>query len=204
MSRSTGRRCYAKSDNTLPSLVMLAGPNGAGKTTFYEAYLADKNLPFINADQLAARFNLEPYPAARMAGEMRSALIDERISFVTETVFSDPVGSKLGLLKRAVDSGYEVTLIFIGLSCVELSRLRVHSRVSAGGHFVPAEKLPGRYERSLLNLKAAISCVPRVLIYDNSSISDCFRLIADCRAGQVAPVLDRTQWPDWVRRAVNT
>jgi len=32
---------------------ILAGGNGAGKSRFYETYLRDKNLSFINADLLA-------------------------------------------------------------------------------------------------------------------------------------------------------
>jgi predicted ABC-type ATPase len=34
-------------------LILLAGSNGAGKTTYYERFLADTGLPFVNADEIA-------------------------------------------------------------------------------------------------------------------------------------------------------
>jgi predicted ABC-type ATPase len=34
---------------------MLAGPNGAGKSTFYDVFLADSPLPFLNADLFAEK-----------------------------------------------------------------------------------------------------------------------------------------------------
>ena len=114
-----------------PTLIMLAGPNGAGKTTFYRAYLQDRGLPFINADQLALRLTLGAYEAAELAGEMRYRLLEERVSFITETVFSDPAGAKLAFLKKAVEQGYVVTLIFIGLSSAALSKARVQIPVVA-------------------------------------------------------------------------
>ncbi|HEX9782532.1 MAG TPA: hypothetical protein VGA56_07335 [Opitutaceae bacterium] len=37
-----------------PRLIFLAGPNGVGKSTFYELYLKDTGLEFINADRITA------------------------------------------------------------------------------------------------------------------------------------------------------
>ena len=37
-----------------PRLIFLAGPNGAGKSTFYETFLRDSGLPFVNADRITA------------------------------------------------------------------------------------------------------------------------------------------------------
>ncbi|HMO05709.1 MAG TPA: hypothetical protein PKC67_14845 [Kiritimatiellia bacterium] len=88
-----------------PTLIMLAGPNGAGKTTFYRAFLQDRGLPFINADQLALRLSLGAYEAAEIAETIRYRLLEERVSFITESVFSDPAGAKRALLKQAVDQG---------------------------------------------------------------------------------------------------
>jgi dephospho-CoA kinase len=41
-----------------PIVVALAGSNGAGKSTFYEAFLADSGLRFLNADVLSASLNV--------------------------------------------------------------------------------------------------------------------------------------------------
>src|SRR5437016_5317009 len=132
-----------------PLVVALAGPNGAGKTTFFHAHLAPCGLRFINADILAGEVDLDPYTAARMAALLRQALVDQRESFVFETVFSDPVGDKLSFLKDATQQGYTVVLCFIGISGPDVSEARVAMRVSQGGHDVPTDKLITRFPRTL-------------------------------------------------------
>lgn len=146
-----------------PLLVMLAGPNGAGKSTFYEAHLQMLWLPFLNAYVLAQTTGTNAYEAARSIAEIRDELIQRKTSFITETVFSDPVGGKVTVLARAAETGFDVTLIYIGIASSELSHDRVRARVAAGGHDVPPEKLDVRYQRSLDKLERGIARLPRVL-----------------------------------------
>ena len=47
-----------------PQLVLLAGPNGAGKSTFYDVFLSESSLPFLNADLFAAETDLDSLEAA--------------------------------------------------------------------------------------------------------------------------------------------
>jgi predicted ABC-type ATPase len=169
-----------------PQLVLLAGPNGAGKSTFYELYLKDAELPFLNADLVAAKTGIDSLAAARLLDAMRDRMIDEGKGFVTETVFSDRGGEKLAMLGKAVTLGYDVTLIYIGLASPTLSEYRVIQRTRHGGHDVPRDKLGPRFERSLANLKAAIDVVPMIKIYDNSSVDEPYRLVAIVEHGKVA------------------
>lgn len=178
---------------------MLAGPNGAGKSTFFRTFLADKGLPFVNADQIAAELGLGAYEAASIAEAIRVRLINERDSFVTETVLSDPVGAKVAFLKDAQASGYDVTLIFIGLANPDLSAGRVKARVQAGGHDVPHDKIMARYERTLRNLERAIEGLQQVIIYDNSSANEPYRFLAEFRHGQPHQLTD-DPIPGWARR----
>lgn len=161
-----------------PQLIVLAGPNGAGKSTFYDLYLCGATLPFLNADLVAAKTGIDSFAAARLLDAMRDRMIDEGTGFITETVFSDPGGAKLAMLAKATAAGYDVTLIYIGITGADLSELRVAQRVKHGGHDVPAEKLASRFERSLTNLKTALDVVPTIKIYDNSSPSNPYRLLA--------------------------
>ncbi len=50
-----------------PIVIAIAGSNGAGKSTFYETFLADSGLRFVNADAIAAALNLSAYEAAEVA-----------------------------------------------------------------------------------------------------------------------------------------
>jgi predicted ABC-type ATPase len=161
-----------------PVVVALAGSNGAGKTTFYHAHLRASGLRLINADILARELNVDAYGAAKMAGALRRRLVEQRESFVFETVFSDPVGDKLAFLEQAIAAGYQVVLCFIGVAGPETSGQRVAMRVSQGGHDVPAEKLVTRFPRTLANLKAAIQALPHVLIFDNEDLKHPFRRVA--------------------------
>lgn len=161
-----------------PVIVALAGSNGAGKTTFYHAHLQPSALRLLNADILARELGVDAYDAAKMAGVLRQRLVEQRESFVFETVFSDPVGDKLGFLQDAMSAGYHVVLCFIGIAGPETSDQRVSMRVSQGGHDVPLEKFVARFPRTLANLKAAISILPQVIIFDNEDLNHPFKRVA--------------------------
>jgi len=182
-----------------PVLVFLAGSNGAGKSTFFRDYLKPLGLPFINADEIAQELREAASPgetegldrlAFEKAEELRSSILEARLSFCTETVFSDPQGGKLDFLQKARASGYTVFLVFIGISSPELSIARVMQRVEQGGHDVPDDRLIGRYPRTLANLRDAIPLVNEAFLFDNSSDQNPFRLVAIYSEGQVVRRVD--------------
>jgi predicted ABC-type ATPase len=161
-----------------PLLITIAGSNGAGKSTFYYSHLAGAGLPFINADVIARELQIAAYPAAKAASEMRQRYVAKKLSFVFETVFSDPAGDKLGFLKNAEEAGYTVVLVFVGIESSSVSEQRVGMRTLQGGHDVPLDKIHTRFPRTLANLAAAIGCVQNVFIYDNSDLIDPYRQLA--------------------------
>lgn len=178
-----------------PIVVAIAGPNGAGKTTFYHAHLEPAGLRFVNADVVSRGLTIDPYEAARLAAELREALVASRESFVFETVLSDPVGDKLAFLEKTAAAGYTVVLCFIGISGPDTSGARVAMRVSQGGHDVPAAKLVSRFPRTMANLRLAVARLPHVLIFDNDDLRHPFRLVAVCEHGTVTRTQDPL--PDW-------
>ena len=179
-----------------PVIVALAGSNGAGKTTFYHAHLQATALRLVNADILARELRVEAYSAAKMAGALRQRLMEQRQSFVFETVFSDPVGDKLAFLKDALGAGYQVVLCFIGIGSPQISDQRVAMRVSQGGHDVPLEKLVARFPRTLANLKAAIAALPYVVIFDNEDLKHPFQRVALFENGKAVFLAKRL--PRWL------
>jgi predicted ABC-type ATPase len=178
-----------------PLLVVLAGPNGAGKSTFFHAHLAAAGLRFVNADILARELELDTRQAAAAADAVRAELIRSRESFITETVFSDPVGAKLGVFTDAQAQGYMVVLIFIGIGSPERSDERVAMRVSQGGHDVPADRLVSRFPRVLANLRAALPKLSAVLVYDNDELRRPYRSIAVVEQGRIVAQADEV--PAW-------
>lgn len=180
---------------------MLAGPNGAGKTTYYRTFLRTSGLPFINADELVARLHLPVEDAATFADRVREEMLTAGESFITETVFSDPVGAKLDFLRRAIAAGYQVELHFIGISGADLSEVRVAIRVVQGGHDVPTDRLARRYDQSLKNLATALSFVPHVRVFDNSSLLNPYRLVLHIENGK--DVQRPKPTPNWLMRMLN-
>ncbi len=94
-----------------PDLVLLAGPNGAGKSTFYEVHLRTTGLPFLNADIVARDLGVTDYEAYAALDEIRELYIARKLSFISATVFSDPVRAKVAMLRRAMEAGFNVRLI---------------------------------------------------------------------------------------------
>jgi len=184
-----------------PRLIFLAGPNGAGKSTFYETFLKATGLPFINADQITVALGISNEEAASAADAARAEMVAGRQSFITETVFSDPVGAKLGFLRDAVNAGYDGHLIYVGIASPLLSEGRVMQRVAHGGHDVPPERLERGYRQSLQNLRSALEFVPDVSVYDNTSDVNPFQLVLSVRNKKRVFVAEPI--PRWARSLID-
>jgi predicted ABC-type ATPase len=178
-------------------LDLIVGPNGAGKTTLYERVIAPARpgLPFVNADRIArerfpGRETEQAYESADIATKTRAALIEARLGFCTETVFSHR--SKIDLVNAAVSANYDVVLQVVMIPPA-LSELRVGARVRSGGHDVPLNKLAPRYER-LWPLVASVTpqCF-RAVFYDNA-VDEGPIEVAAYRFG-ISDYLPR--WPSW-------
>lgn len=181
-------------------LWVLAGGNGAGKSTFYNLYLAEYGITFVNADLIAKDLNsLNPeevsYDAATLAAEIRENLILQGISFCFETVFSHE--SKIDFLARAKVNGYTIILVYIHLFDASLNQARVKQRISEGGHSVPIEKIYSRIPRSMQHIKTALSIVDEARILDNSSTGDPFKQIIVMRSGNYEAKTDPL--PEWAK-----
>lgn len=180
-----------------PVLHLLAGPNGSGKTTLAtRVLLPATHLPFVNADVLAA----ERWPgqevehardASAAAAAEREGLIRQRISFITETVFSHP--SKVDLVREAQRAGYRVTLhVVVVPEAVTVAR--VAERVGRGGHAVPVAKIRARYRRLWPLVVQARGFADQCFVYDNSTAACALRLIASYERGVLLGAVD---WPGW-------
>jgi predicted ABC-type ATPase len=118
------------------------------------------------------------------------------VSFVTETVFSHD--SKLELVRSAVGAGYLVTLHVVMVP-EALAVARVASRVSAGGHPVPEEKVRARHRRLWPLVASAIGLVEHATVYDNSRAARPFRVVATFERGSIVGEPD---WPPWTPKGV--
>ncbi|OEU46426.1 MAG: hypothetical protein BA862_10075 [Desulfobulbaceae bacterium S3730MH12] len=181
-------------------LWILAGGNGAGKSTFYDLYLAQYGIKFINADLIAKDIDsenpeLSSYRAATLATRIREDLINQGASFCFETVFSHE--SKIDFIANAKARGYQITLIYIHLNNPGLNEARVHQRVSEGGHNVPTEKIYSRIPRTIKHVEIALSLVDEARLLDNSFQDNPFQQVAVLKSGKCEKLI--SPLPEWAK-----
>ena len=148
-----------------PEIVVFAGPNGSGKSTFTE--LLKPPVDYINADEIKKNLRCTDLEAAQLAEKQREEHVSRMEDFCFETVLS--TDRNLKLLKKARQKGYFIRCYYILTADPMINVLRVKSRVEAGGHDVPKEKIISRYDRALALVKELIKVCDICHIYDNSS-----------------------------------
>ena len=180
-----------------PLAIVLAGHNGSGKSTMWRRTLSDQlQIPLINADRLMLSILPETDSEGVLAPWAKSLRdTDEgwmkvsqngvqafvghamaaKVPFAMETVFSywEPqpdgtVASKLDLIRDMQAAGYFVLLLFVGLASVELSILRVQTRVADNGHDVAMDRLVQRFPRTQRAIAAAARVADAAIFTDNS------------------------------------
>jgi predicted ABC-type ATPase len=180
---------------------MLVGGNGSGKSTFYELFLKDLGLPFVNADNLAKiAYPEDPEGrsrhAAKLAEGMRKNLLLSGQSFCFETVYSHP--SKIDFVAKAKALGYYVVLVMIHLNNTDLNQARVAERVSVGGHTVPSEKIISRVPRMLRHVQMSLPLCDLVTVYNNSSQDDPYQRVFTIEHGKETKHLNPL--PTWAEQ----
>ncbi len=155
-----------------PEVVVFAGPNGSGKSTFTE--LLKPPVDYINADEIKKNLKCSDLEAAQLAEKQREDHVEQMSEFCFETVLSTE--RNLKLLKKAREKGYFIRCYYILTADPMINVWRVRSRVEAGGHDVPEEKIIERYDRALELVKELVKICDVCHIYDNSG-SEPFRIL---------------------------
>jgi len=165
----------------MPTLHVVAGPDGCGKstlarTTWFRGFKA------IDPDAIAGD-TMTGYPAwaAREVLQRRWAAVSEGRTLAVETTVAG--AGALRFMKVARQAGYRIVLQYISVNTVSQALLRVRSRVTPGGHDVPAADVQRRFTRSHANLPAAIAWADKVLLYDNTDPAMPHREVTMLREG---------------------
>ncbi|ETD67609.1 hypothetical protein V757_11120 [Pelistega indica] len=151
--------------------IILAGVNGSGKSTLFNLYLEEEHFIFINADNIAKTLNNKDSAAASiLAGRLALEKIKEAVKNKQSFIFETTLTSKqsLNLMKQVKENGFEVTLNYVYLDSIDLSKIRVAHRVQQGGHNIQEDVLERRYDKSISNLSKAMLLADNIYIFDNS------------------------------------
>jgi len=144
-------------------------------------------MPVLDPDATAkvidpANFDGSVLAAGRQVLAASRGRLNAGASFAVETTLSG--NTYLRMARGAKALGYSTAMIYVGLANVDLSICRVQRRVELGGHSVPEIDIRRRYPRSMANLKAALSIMDFVVIFDNSTDAG-YRLLAITQGGSI-------------------
>ncbi len=153
-------------EEKMPEIVVFAGPNGSGKSTFTE--LLKPPMDYINADEIKKFLKCSDLEAAQIAEKQREEHLERMEEFCFETVLS--TDRNLRMIQRAKEKGYFIRCYYILTADPMINVLRVKTRVEAGGHDVPEEKIIKRYDKALALVKELIVFCDICHIYDNSEM----------------------------------
>lgn len=163
-----------------PVLCVVAGPNGSGKTSTTEKLLSNEwaeDSFYINPDNIAlvqfGDWNSQEavLKAAQEATRLRYQCLENKRSFVFETVFSST--EKLEFLKQAKEVGFFIRFFYVCTENPEINVLRIAQRFLNGGHEVPISKIINRYYKSLALAAQALSFVDRLMFMIILRIMNC-------------------------------
>lgn len=181
----------------VPILYVIAGPNGIGKTTS-DFDLVPGNIPVINSDEIAAEIkrsgqsNINTQEIANgKATELMEGYLNQRSSLGFETNLCDVETWKFLLGIQTL--GYQLHVIYISTSDLDVLNSRIETRVKLGGHFVLPEIVRERYLAGLNLLNYYFDKPDRLQLFDNSVTME---LIAEISKGEVLHTA--LKLPDWI------
>ena len=140
-------------NNKSKILYIIAGANGSGKSTLAEVLLKEKELDFLNADEIAKEIapdaiNSVPVSAGKEYFRRSSQFFKDEKSFAVESTLSG--NNIIRIINQAKKQNYKIILVYSFLqnctNCIE----RVKFRVQNGGHNVPEEDIIRRYYKSIV------------------------------------------------------
>ena len=173
----------------MPNLYIVAGPNGAGKTTYVRRFLPQemKCREFVNADLIAAGLSpFQPataeFAAGRIMVQRLKQLFAERADFSFETTLSSY--GYVPLLEEMCAAGYRIRLDFLWIRDLAITRRRVQSRVTKGGHDIPDDVQQRRWGKGIrLLFEHYRPLIHFWRLYDNTG--DCPQLVAEEEDGEL-------------------
>jgi len=135
-------------------LYIIAGANGSGKSTLASELLPNKDLEFLNADDIAKEICPEKIESVKIkAGKIVLRKLDKLLNsnkpFAIETTLSGK--NHIKTIEKAKNLGFKTVLIYSYLDSPEMCENRIKIRVLSGGHDIPKEDIIRRFYRSKEN-----------------------------------------------------
>ena len=180
----------------MPQAFIFAGINGAGKSTlYYDELLRDKSFGIrINTDEFVSSFGSwknpkEQFKASKIALKLRQNCIKKHYDFNQETTLCGK--SIVNLFAELKDSGYAISLYYIGVNSPQIAKDRVKMRVAKGGHDIDSRLIDKRFTESTQNLLKIAKFCDKIVLFDNSGSEKQlifkYNMANDCIIDKISP-----------------
>lgn len=196
----------------MPELYIITGSNGAGKSSLGGYFLPKfirENYVVFDGDKLFMSKQRELWKsgitAIKEAKKMAISFVNDTFnSLVEEAILSKNNFAYEGhftndttwhIPKRFKDEGYDVHLIFLGLTNTEVSQIRVGERVKVGGHYVDPKTIHANFYGNLEKLDIYFPMFDTLKIMDTSTSE--FLNICHLENGRVISSAENYLLPKW-------
>jgi len=197
----------------MPDLYIITGSNGAGKSSLGQVYLPEhiqENCEVFNGDKLVEDKKKELFKGGMRAikevrniahaylEEVWEAVYNEHLNNMTDFAYEGHFTneSTWDIPRKFKTAGFDIHLIFLGLSDPDLSMLRVIDRSeNEGGHYVSKDEVVINFYGNMEKLNMHYKMFDSVQIIDASELDHL--PVATYQNGKLANAILRKDLPFW-------
>lgn len=196
----------------MPNLYIITGSNGAGKSSLGSEYVPEnlkKNI--FDGDKVFMEKRKELWKNGVKSPKENIKLAGEYVNFTFENLVENAIKNfedfayeghftndeTWKIPQKFKDSGYEINLIFFGLTNTNLSEIRVIGRAKEGGHYVEPITIASNFYGNLEKLDIYFPIFDSIIIYDTSTTEHIG--IVEIQNGKVTNSIEISKIPNWFK-----
>jgi predicted ABC-type ATPase len=193
----------------MSNLIIVSGTNGVGKSTFGNYLKTHNNTPFINTNEFFKNmfggfYNYgddELRAGSTAIHKLQNKYFNKKRPFAVERILNNEKEIN-NLIDRAKSYDFKVSLVYIGINTIELSKKRIEQRHKEGGHNVESNIIKENLVLSVQNFQKICSRVDYIILYDNSKTDKRYRKLFDARDKKIH--FQEQDLPAWSKPLIET
>lgn len=196
----------------MPSLYIITGSNGAGKSTVGPDYLPlfiqqscnvfDGDKLFIEKQRNLWQSGIRAHKEAKKIAlafveQTFDSIIEKAISTNSDFVYEGHFTNEAtwDIPKKFKRDGYQINMIFFGLTDTNLSELRVLDRTKEGGHYVDPLTVASNFYGNLEKLNQYYDIFNSLQIIDTSETEH--KVLCIFMKGEIESAISSALLPSW-------